>query len=145
MPRSHAHPIPLPKVLSPLGRGLAALQLAKETATIVLLGVPLLLGKPLLVLAVLPGLVLYLFRWVLVLGNARQRVAVAIWLFTILDELWGLVLYLRATGGAPTLRQLRYLDWSYRLGLACSVAALLEIGYRRYRDRAGRRARLKAA
>lgn len=81
----------------------------------------------------------------LVLGNARRRTATVIWLFTILDELWGLVLYLRATGGAPTLRQLRYLDWSYRLGLACSVAALLEIGCRRYRDRAGRRALLKAA
>lgn len=144
MPRPHVHPIPLSKVLTPLGRGLAALQLAKETATIVLLGVPLLLGKPLLVLAVLPGLVLYLARWVMVLGNARRRIATVIWLFTILDELWGLILYLRATGGAPTLRQLRYLDWSYRLGLAFSVAALLEIGYRRYRDRAGRRALLKA-
>lgn len=144
MPHPHAHPIPSPKVLSLLGRGLAALQLAKETATIVLLGVPLLLGKPLLVLAVLPGLVLYLFRWVMVLSNARRRVVMVIWLFTILDELWGLILYLRATGGAPTLRQLRYLDWSYRLGLAFSLAALLEIGYRRYRDRAGLRALLKA-
>jgi toxin CptA len=67
-----------------------------------------------------------------------------IWLFTLLDELWGLILYLRATGGAPTLRQLRYLDWSYRLGLAFSVAALLEIGYRRYRDRADLRTLLKA-
>jgi toxin CptA len=144
MPRPHAHPIPSPKLLSPLGRGLGALQLAKETATIVLLGMPLLLGRPLLVLAILPGLVLYLFRWVMVLGNTRRRVALVIWLFTLLDELWGLILYLRATGGAPTLRQLRYLDWSYRLGLAFSVAALLEIGYRRYRDRADLRALLKA-
>jgi toxin CptA len=145
MPRPHAHPIPLPKMLSPLGRGLAALQLAKETATIVLLGLPLVLDRPLLVLATLPGLVLYLFRWVMVLGSFRRRAAVGIWLFTIIDELWGLVLYLRATGGAPTLRQLRYLDWSYRLGLLFSLAALAEIAYRRYRDRAGLRALLKAA
>ena len=86
------------------------MQLAKETATIILLGIPLLQGRPLLVLAVLPGLVLYLFRWVMVLGSFRRRAAVGIWLFTIMDELWGLVLYLRATDGAPTLRQLRYLD-----------------------------------
>ena len=145
MPHSHVHPIPSPKLLSPLGRGLATLQLAKETLTIILLGVPLLLGKPLLVLAALPGLVLYLFRWVLVLGRIRRRAAAIVWLFTIVDELWGLVLYLRATGGAPTVRQLRYLDWSYRLGLGLAVAALLEIGYRRYRDRAHLRQLLKAA
>lgn len=144
MPHAHAHPIPSSKKLSPLGRGLAALQLAKETATIVLLGIPLLLERPLLVLATLPGLVLYLFRWVVVRGNVRRRVAVAIWLFTIIDELWGLALYLRAVD-APSLRQLRYLNWSYGLGLAFSLAALLEIGYRRFRERAHLRALIKAA
>nr|GFD55911.1 hypothetical protein [Tanacetum cinerariifolium] len=35
-------------MLSPLGRGIGALQLAKETATIVLLGIPFLLERPLL-------------------------------------------------------------------------------------------------
>jgi toxin CptA len=145
MPHTHAHHIPSPKMLSPLGRVLAALQLAKETLTIVLLGGPLLLGRPLLVLAVLPGLVLYLFRWVMVLGSFRRRPAAAVWVFTLIDELWGLALYLRATDGAPTMHQLRYLNWSYRLGLIFSLAALLEIAYRRYRDRAGLRALLKSA
>ena len=144
MPHAHAHPIPSPKQLSPLGRGLAAFQLAKETATIVLLGIPLVLDRPLLVLATLPGLVLYLFRWVVVLSNARRRVAVAIWVFTLIDELWGLALYHEAVD-APTMSQLRYVHWSYRLGLACSLAALLEIGYRRYRERAHLRALIKAA
>ncbi len=144
MPHAHAHPIPSPKQLSSVGRGLAALQLAKETATIVLLGVPLLRERPLLVLATLPGLVLYLFRWGLVLSNMRRRVAVVLWLFTIIDELWGLALYLRAVD-APTMRQLRYLNWSYGLGLAFSLAALLEIGYQRYREHAHLRALLKAA
>jgi len=144
MPHAHAHPIPSPKMLSPLGRALAALQLAKETATIVLLGVPLLYERPLLVLATLPGMALYLFRWVVVLSNMRRRAVVAIWVLTIIDELWGLALYLRAVD-APTMRQLRYLNWSYGLGLVFSLAALLEIGYQRYRERAHLRALIKAA
>lgn len=144
MPHAHAHPIPSPKLLSSLGRGLAALQLAKETATIVLLGIPLVLDRPLLVLATLPGLVLYLFRWVMVTSNMRRRAAVAIWVFTLIDELWGLALYHQAVD-APTMRQLRYVHWSYRLGLVFSLAALLEIGYQRYRERAHLRALIKAA
>lgn len=143
MPHPHAHPIPSPKLLSPFGRGLAALQLAKETATIALLGVPLLLAHPVLAPAALPGLVLYAFRWVMVLGRVGRRGAAIVWGFTLIDELWGLALYLRATD-APTVRQLRYLNWSYRLGLVFTLAALLEIGYRRYRDRAGLRALLKS-
>lgn len=131
-------------MLTPLGRGIGALQLAKETATIVLLGVPFLLERPLLVLATLPGLVLYLFRWVLVTSNMRRRAAVAIWMFTLLDELWGLALYLR-TVDTPKLQQLRYVNWSYRLGLVFSLAALAEIGYRSYRERAHLRALLKTA
>jgi len=144
MPHAHAHPIPSSKMLTPLGRGIGALQLAKETATIVLLGVPFLLERPLLVLATLPGLVLYLFRWVLVASNMRRRAAVAIWVFTLLDELWGLALYLR-TVDTPKLQQLRYVNWSYRLGLVFSLAALAEIGYRSYRERAHLRALLKTA
>lgn len=144
MPRPHAHPIPLPKLLSPLGRVLAALQLAKETLTIILLGVPLLLARPLLAPAALPGLVLYAFRWVMVLGRVGRRGGAIVWGFTLIDEVWGLALYLRATD-APTARQLRYVNWSYRLGLVFTLAALLEIGYRRYRERAGLRALLKSA
>ena len=144
MPHAHAHPIPSSKMLSPLGRSLGALQLAKETATIVLLGIPFVLERPLLVLATLPGLVLYLFRWVLVTSNMRRRAAVVIWLFTLIDELWGLALYLR-TVDTPKMQQLRYVNWSYRLGLVFSLAALAEIGYRRYREHAHLRALLKAA
>ena len=144
MLRPHAHPIPSPKLLSPAGRVLAALQLTKETATIVLLGIPLLLAHPLLAPAAVPGLVLYAFRWAMALGSFRRRGAVSVWIFTLIDELWGLALYLRATD-APTVRQLRYLNWSFRLGLAFSLAALVEIGYRRLRERAGLRALLKNA
>ena len=103
----HATPtLPQSKRLSPVGRGLAAAQLAKETLTIVLLGVPLLLAQPLLALAALPGLVLYLFRWVLVLGRLPRRAGARLWGFTLVDELWGLSLYLH-TYDAPTARQLR--------------------------------------
>lgn len=144
MPHPHLHPIPSPKQLSSVGRGLAALQLAKETLTIALLGVPLLLAQPVLAPAAVPGLVLYAFRWVLVLGKVRRRAAAVIWVFTLIDELWGLALYHRAID-APTMRQLRYLNWSYRLGLAFTAAALLEIGWRCYRERAGLRALLRNA
>jgi toxin CptA len=137
--------LPQPKRLSPFGRGLAAAQLAKETLTIVLLGVPLLLEQPLLAPAAIPGLVLYLFRWVLVLGRLPRRVATRIWVFTLLDELWGLGLYLYAHD-APTARQLRYLKWSFGLGLLFTLAALAEIAYQRYGERRSlRRALLRPA
>jgi len=137
--------LPQPKRLSPLGRELAAAQLAKETLTIVLLGVPLLLAQPLLAPAALPGLVLYLFRWVLVRGRLPRRTAARIWVFTLLDELWGLGLYLHAYD-APTARQLRYLKWSFGLGLLFTLAALAEIAYQRYGERRSlRRALLRPA
>ena len=132
--------LPQPKRPSPLGRGLAGAQLAKETLTIVLLGVPLLLAQPLLAVAALPGLVLYLFRWVMVLGRIPRRTATGLWLFTLLDELWGLALYLHAYD-APTARQLRYLKWSVGLGLSLTLAALAEIAWLRY----GERRRLRRA
>jgi toxin CptA len=144
MPHAHSHHIPSPKLLSPLGRGIASLQLVKETLTIVLLGTPLLLSRPLLLLMLLPGIVLYLFRWVMVLGAFRRRAAVVVWGFTLMDELWGWFIYMRANE-LPTVRQLRYLHWSYWLGFALSLLALSEIAYRRYRDRAGLRALLKNA
>ncbi|WP_151087784.1 hypothetical protein [Hymenobacter baengnokdamensis] len=143
MPRSSAT-LPLAKRLSRVGRAIGALQLFKETLTIVLLGLPLLWQQPLLAPAALPGLVLYLARWVMVLGRMRRRAAALIWGFTFVDELWGLSLYLHAYD-APTARQLRYLDWSYGLGLACTLAGLLEIGYRYYRERIGRRALMRTA
>jgi toxin CptA len=137
--------LPQPKRLSPCGRGLAAAQLAKETLTIVLLGVPLLLEQPLLALAALPGLVLYLFRWVLVLGRLPRRAGARLWVFTLVDELWGLSLYLHAYD-APTARQLRYLKWSVGLGLVFTLAALAEIAYQRYGERRSlRRALMRPA
>lgn len=146
MPRpATPHSLPRPKRLSAFGRGLAAAQLIKESLTIVLLGVPLLLAQPLLAPAALPGLVLYLFRWVIVLGRIPRRSATRIWIFTLLDELWGVSLYLQAYD-APTARQLRYLKWSVGLGLVFTLTALAEIAYRRYRERRGlRRALLGAA
>ncbi|MGI4872730.1 MAG: hypothetical protein ACRYFX_16340 [Janthinobacterium lividum] len=143
MPHLRPRPIPSPKLLSPQGRALAALQLAKETLTIVLLGLPLLLAQPVLFPAAIPGMVLYAFRWVMVLGQVRRRAATAVWLFTLVDELWGLAVYLHAVD-APTARQLRYLKWSYGLGMAFTLAALLEIGYRRYTERRRLRALVKA-
>jgi len=40
---------------------------------------------------------------------------------------------------------LRYVNWSYRLGLVFSLAALAQIGYQSYRERAHLRALLKTA
>lgn len=142
MPRSAY--LPRPRQLSTTGRVLAGLQLLKETLTIILLGVPLLLDKPLLTLAALPGLVLYLFRWVMVLGKVRWRGAALVWVFTLIDEAWGLALYLHAVD-EPTARQLHYLAWSYSLGLALTLSALGEIAYHRVRERAGVRALLRPA
>ena len=134
-----------PKYLSRLGQLLAGLQLAKETLTIVLLGVPLLLAQPVLAPAALPGVVLYLFRWVLVLGRVRRRVAVTLWVFTLLDELWGLALFHYAYD-EPTARQLHYLKWSVGVGLTLTLLALAEIGYQRLREgRTLRRALLRVA
>lgn len=144
MTQLSTHPIPRPKRLSALGRGLAAAQLLKETLTIVLLGVPLLLAQPVLAPAAIPGLVLYLFHWVMVLGRIPRRAAGGIWLFTLIDELWGLGLYLHAYD-APTDRQLRYLKWSVGLGLVFTLAALAEIAYQRLRERRGRRRALLGA
>jgi len=144
MPRPATPTLPQPQRLSPLGRGLAAAQLLKETLTIVLLGVPLLLAQPVLAPAAVPGLVLYLFHWVMVAGRIPRRAAAGIWVFTLIDELWGISLYLHAYD-APTARQLRYLKWSVGLGLLFTLAALAEIAYRRYRARRGLRRALAGA
>ena len=142
MPRSPY--LPRPRLLSNAGRVLAGLQLLKETLTIVLLGVPLLRERPLLVLVTLPGLVLYLFRWAIVLGQARRRTAAIVWVLTLIDEAWGLALYLHAVD-EPTARQLHYLAWSYGLGLGLTLSALSELAFLRVRERAGLRALLRSA
>jgi len=142
--RLHSSLLPTAKRLSPLGRWLAGLQLVKETLTIVLLGVPLLLAQPVLAPAALPGVVLYLYRWGLALGQFTRRGAAVVWLLTMLDEAWGLVLYLNVVD-EPTARQLHYLNWSYGLGLAFTLTALAEIYLGRRRERRHLRALMRAA
>ena len=134
MPNSHHHPLPsLPK-LSRLGRGLAALQVAKETLTIIFLGLPLVQAVPLALLTALPGVVLYLLHWHLVLGRPPRRVAVIVWIFTLIDEAWGLLLF--GEFEHATQGQVRFMYWSYFVGLAIIITALLEIGWRWQRQRA---------
>lgn len=142
--RSHSALLPEVKRLSALGRALAALQLVKETLTVVLLGLPLLVQQPVLVPAVLPGLVLYLYRWGMVLGQVPRRVARVVWGLTLLDEIWGLLIY-HSVVNEPTARQLRYLTWSYGLGLTFTLAALAEIYLGQRRERRHLRALLRAA
>jgi len=134
MPNSHHHPLPsLPK-LSRIGRGLAALQVAKETLTIIFLGLPLVKAVPLALLTALPGVVLYLLHWHLVLGRPPRRVAVIVWIFTLIDEAWGLLLF--GEFEHATKGQVRFMYWSYFVGLAIIITALLEIGWRWQRQRA---------
>jgi hypothetical protein len=142
--RLHSALLPEVKRLSAQGRVLAALQLVKETLTVLLLGLPLLVQQPVLVPAVVPGLVLYLYRWGLVLGQVPRRVARVVWLLTLLDEAWGLIIY-HSVVNEPTARQLHYLNWSYGLGLAFTLAALAEISLGRRRERRHLRALLRAA
>jgi toxin CptA len=135
MPNSaHHHPLPkLPK-LSRLGRSLAALQVAKETLTIIFLGLPLVKAVPLAILTALPGVVLYLLHWHLVLGHPARRLAVIVWIFTLIDEAWGLLLF--GEFDTATRGQVRFMYWSYFVGLAIIVTALLEIGWRWQQQRA---------
>ena len=146
MPTSRAHSSLLPEMkhLSRTGRVLAGLQLLKETLTIVLLGLPLLVHEPVLVPAVLPGLVLYLYRWGMALGQLSRQAARVVWVLTLLDEVWGLVMYTSVVN-EPTARQLHYLQWSFGLGLVFTLAALGEIYLGRRRERRHLRALLRAA
>jgi hypothetical protein len=51
-----------------------------------------------------------------------------VWGFTLLDELWGLLLFQELD--SPTRAQVRMLYWSYFLGLAFIILALGELGWR---------------
>jgi len=135
MPTSHLHPLtpPVPK-LSRLGRTLAAAQVLKETLSIVFLGLPLVKASPLVLLAALPGVALYLLHWHLALGRAGRVFAAAVWGFTLIDELWGLLLFQELD--EPTLGQTRMLYWSYFLGLGIILMALGELALRWQRQRA---------
>ena len=106
----------------------------KETLSIVFLGLPLVQEEPLVLLSALPGLTLYLLHWQLALGRVGRVFAGVVWVLTLLDELWGLLLFKELE--APTRGQVRLLYWSYFLGLAFILLALAELGWRWQRNRA---------
>ncbi|GAC1375533.1 MAG: hypothetical protein NVS3B25_23890 [Hymenobacter sp.] len=131
---THLHPLPAVSQLSRFGRSLAGAQVLKETLSIVFLGWPLVQAAPLVLLSALPGVVLYLLHWHLALGRAGRLLAVVVWVFTLLDELWGLFLFQELD--SPTRGQIRMLHWSYFLGLGIILLALGELGWRWQRRRA---------
>ncbi|HEX8656565.1 MAG TPA: hypothetical protein VF690_03485 [Hymenobacter sp.] len=134
----HLHSLPAVPKLSRLGRSLAAAQAIKETVSLVFLGLPLVKEAPLVLLSALPGVVLYLLHWHLALSRATRIFAVAVWAFTLVDELWGLLLFQELD--SPTRGQIRMLYWSYFLGLGIIVLALGELGWRwQHRRTKGRR------
>lgn len=128
MPTAHLHPLPAAPKLSRLGRSFAGAQVLKETLSIVFLGLPLIKEQPLILLSALPGVVLYLLHWHLVLGRVGRMFAAAVWGFTLLDELWGLFLFEELD--SPTQAQIRMLHWSYFLGLGIILLAVGELGWR---------------
>jgi len=128
MPTSHLHPLSVAPKLSRLGRSFAGAQVLKETLSIIFLGLPLIKEQPLILLSALPGVVLYLLHWQLVLGRVSRMFAAAVWGFTLLDELWGLFLFQELD--SPTQAQIRMLHWSYFLGLGIILLALGELGWR---------------
>lgn len=128
------HSLPKPAKLSKIGRGLAGAQAVKETLTIIFLGLPMVKAQPLILLSALPGVVLYLLHWYMALGRPFRRLAFVVWVFTLLDELWGLLLFKELE--EPTRGQIRLLHWSYFLGLGFILLALLEIFWRWRRSRA---------
>ena len=133
MPTSSLHPLPAVPTLSRLGRALAGAQVLKETLSVIFLGLPLVKAAPLVLLSALPGVVLYLLHWHLALGRAGRGFAVAVWAFTLVDELWGLLLFQELD--SPTRAQIRMLHWSYFLGLGIILLALSELGLRWQRRR----------
>ena len=133
MSTSSLHPLPVVPKLSRLGRSLAGAQVLKETLSMVFLGLPLVKPAPLVLLSALPGVVLYLLHWHLVLGRAGRLLAVAVWSFTLVDELWGLLLFQELD--SPTRGQIRMLHWSYFLGLGIIILALVELAWRWQRHR----------
>lgn len=133
MSTSHLHPHAVVPKLSRFGRALAAAQVLKETMTIVFLGLPMVKASPLVLLSALPGLVLYLLHWHLALGRAGRIFAMAVWVFTLVDELWGLLLFKELD--EPTHGQIRMMHWSYFLGLAIILTALGELAWRWQRQK----------
>ncbi len=133
MLQTHLHPpFSIPK-LSRLGRLLAIAQVTKETLSILFLGLPLVKAMPLVLLSAFPGVVLYLLHWHLALGRAGRVLAAGVWLFTLIDELWGVFLFQELD--TPTQAQTQMLYWSYFLGLGIILLALTELAWRWQRNR----------
>ncbi|GAB3291327.1 hypothetical protein GCM10027511_04370 [Hymenobacter humi] len=128
MPTSHSHQLTVAPKLSRFGRTMAGAQVLKETLSMIFLGLPLVKAAPLVLLSALPGVVLYALHWQLALGRVGRTFATAVWVFTLLDELWGLLLFQELD--APTRGQIRLLHWSYFLGLGIILTALVELGWR---------------
>jgi len=132
MPTSHLHPLPVVPKISRFGRALAAAQVLKETLSIVFLGLPLVQelaqDAPLILLSALPGVVLYLMHWQLALGRVGRVFAAVVWGLTLLDELWGWLLFKQLE--EPTHGQEIMLRWSYFLGLGFILLALGELTWR---------------
>lgn len=128
MPTSHLPSLPVVPKLSRLGRSFAGAQVLKETLSMIFLGLPLIKEQPLILLSALPGVVLYVLHWQLVLGRVGRGFAAAVWGLTLLDELWGLFLFQELD--SPTQAQIRLLHWSYFLGLGIILLALGELGWR---------------
>ena len=133
MPASRLHPLPALPKLSHWGRCLAGAQVLKETLSIIFLGLPLVKASPLIILAALPGVVLYLLHWHLALGRAGRMFAAAVWAFTLVDELWGWLLFRELE--EPTHGQIRMLHWSYFLGLGIILVAFVDLALRWHRSR----------
>ena len=133
MSKTHLHPpFSIPQI-SRLGRLLAIAQVAKETLSIIFLGLPLVKAMPLVLLSAFPGVVLYLLHWHLALGRAGRVLAAGVWLFTLIDELWGVFLFQELD--TPTRAQTEMLYWSFFLGLGISLLALAELAWRWQRNR----------
>lgn len=132
--------LPGPAPVSRLGRGLAAAQALKETASALVLVLPVLLARPSwFAVAALPGLVLYGLHGALALGRLRRSAAGLLWGVTLVDEL-GSWLFRELTATTATRHYLVRL--SFAIGLVISVSALLELAWRwRRQVRAGRHGR----
>ena len=141
MPVPHAHPLPPAPRLSRAGRTLAGAQVLKETLTIIFLGLPLVQAAPLVLLSAVPGLLLYFLHWYMALGRIWRRLAGLVWVATLLDELWGLLLFEQFIN--PTQGQIQMLYWSYFLGLGIILMALAELGWRWWQRRAKARRYLR--
>ena len=133
MPALHLRPLATVPTLTRLGRLLAGAQALKETVSIIFLGLPLVEASPLRLLSALPGMLLYLLHWHLALGRTGRIFATAVWLFTLIDELWGFFLFQELD--SPTRAQMQMLHWSYFLGLGIILLALAELIWRWQRHR----------